>query len=105
MALLALLLLSCVGLLVLQHQVAKEVALPDVRSNRPIAKPLLTPMNILLAGVDSRAGDPGDGVRSDTMLMLHIDPLGGWANLLAIPRDSVAAIPGYGKAKINAAFS
>ena len=104
-ALLALLLLSCVGLLVLQHQVAKDVALTDVRSNRPVAKPLLTPMNILLAGVDSRSGHPGEGVRSDTMLMLHIDPLGGWANLLAIPRDSVAAIPGYGKSKINAAFS
>ncbi len=103
--LLALFLLACAGLLVVQQQVAQEVALRDVRSSRPIARPLVAPMNILLAGVDSRAGHPEEGVRSDTMLMLHLDPLGGWANLLAIPRDSLVAIPGNGNDKINTAFS
>lgn len=98
------LLLSFVGLLVLQHQVAGAVALADVRSDRPFSRPLFAPMNILLAGVDSRAGHPEEGVRSDSLLLLHLDPGAGWANLLSIPRDSVASIPGYGDAKINTAF-
>jgi LCP family protein required for cell wall assembly len=90
--------------IVVQQQVARAVALRDVRDNRPVAKPLVTPMNILLAGVDLRPDHPEEGIRSDSLLLLRLDPLGGWANLLAIPRDSVAAVPGFGEDKINAAF-
>lgn len=105
MGLLLLLLLACVGLLVVQQQVARAVALRDVRPNRPVAKPLMSPMNILLLGMDTRPDRPEDGVRSDSLILLRLDPLGGWANLLSIPRDSVAEIPGYGSDKINAAFA
>ena len=105
MAAVVLLLLACVGLLVLQQQVARAVALRDVRANRPVAKPLLTPMNVLLLGVDSRPDHPEEGIRSDSLLLLRIDPVGGWANLLAIPRDSLVDVPGSGALKINAAFS
>jgi LCP family protein required for cell wall assembly len=94
-----------IGLIVVQQQVAREVALADVRANRPISRPLIAPVNILIAGIDSRPDHPEEGVRSDSMLMLHLDPLGGWANLLSIPRDSVATIPGVGDTKINAAFA
>jgi LCP family protein required for cell wall assembly len=103
--LLAFVLVTLVGLIVVQQQVARDVALPDVRESRPMRKPLLAPMNILLAGVDSRPDHPEEGIRSDSLILLHLDPLGGWANLLAIPRDSVAEIPGYGTSKINAAFA
>ncbi len=105
MAAVVLLLLACVGLLVLQQQVARAVALRDVRANRPVAKPLLMPMNVLLLGVDSRPDHPEEGIRSDSLLLLRLDPVGGWANLLTIPRDSLADVPGSGPLKINGAFA
>ncbi len=103
--LVVLLLLACVGLVVLQQQIARAVAIEDARSDRPFARPLILPANFLLAGVDSRPDHPAEGVRSDSLLLLHLDPRGGWANLLSIPRDSLVTIPGYGEAKINAAFA
>ena len=104
-SLVVLLLLACVGLVVLQQQIARAVAMEDVRPDRPIARPLILPANILLAGVDSRPDHPAEGVRSDSLLLLPLDPRGGWANLLSIPRDSLVTIPGYGETKINAAFA
>jgi len=96
---------ACAGLLVLQRQVARAVAMPDVRADRPGARPLIAPITVLLTGVDSRPDHPEEGIRSDSLLLLHLDPIGGWANLLTIPRDSLANIPGHGEGKINTAFA
>ncbi len=93
------------GLIVFQQRVARTVALADLRANRPPAYPLVTPMNVLLLGVDLREGHIDEGVRSDTMLLLHLDPPGAWGSLLSIPRDSLVDIPGFGQGKINAAFN
>lgn len=93
------------GLIVFQQRVARTVALADLRANRPPAYPLVTPMNILLLGVDLRAGHIDEGVRSDSIMLLHLDPAGAWGSLLSIPRDSVAEVPGFGQSKINAAFN
>jgi polyisoprenyl-teichoic acid--peptidoglycan teichoic acid transferase len=93
------------GLIVFQQRVARTVALADLRDNRPPAYPLVTPMNMLLLGVDLREGHLDEGVRSDTIMLLHLDPPGAWGSLLSIPRDSVADIPGFGQSKINAAFN
>jgi LCP family protein required for cell wall assembly len=41
--------------------------------------------------------------RSDTMLLLRIDPAAMSVTALQIPRDTIADIPGYGQQKINAA--
>ncbi len=100
-----LLMVACAGLLVLQQQVARAVAMPDVRADRPGARPLVAPMTILLTGVDSRPDHPEEGIRSDSLLLLHLNPIGGWANLLTIPRDSLAMVPGLGEGKINTAFA
>ena len=75
-------------------------------------------MNVLLVGSDTREtatgdiadatgkGDPGtSGQRSDTIMVLHIDPSQQKAAILSIPRDLYVAIPGSGRDKINAAFS
>lgn len=105
LSLLALVVLLIVGLIVVQQQVARDVALRDVRATRPVARPLLAPMNILLAGVDSRPDRPEEGIRSDSLLLLHLDPLGGWASLMTIPRDSIATVPEIGDSKINTAFA
>ncbi len=75
-------------------------------------------MNVLLVGSDTRETASGDiadatgkgdegtsGQRSDTIMVLHIDPKQQKAAILSIPRDLYVSIPGNGKDKINAAFS
>jgi len=69
------------------------------------------PVNILMLGSDSRisAGDPSQWAygaqRTDAIMLLHIPGDRQGAYVLSIPRDSWVPIPGYGEAKINAAFS
>ncbi|MDO5735270.1 MAG: LCP family protein [Propionibacteriaceae bacterium] len=45
-----------------------------------------------------------DGRRTDTMLLLYIPPSGNSA-LVSLPRDSLVAIPGHKKNKLNAAYA
>jgi LCP family protein required for cell wall assembly len=68
------------------------------------ADELRQPINILLVGVDKRP-NPDDGVRSDTLILVHLDPQGKWASMLSIPRDSIVNIPHLGQTKINAAYA
>jgi polyisoprenyl-teichoic acid--peptidoglycan teichoic acid transferase len=70
----------------------------------PLPNALRDPVNVLLIGVDKRP-DPDDGVRSDTLILVHLDPQQKWAAMLSIPRDSVVSIPHLGQAKINAAYA
>lgn len=72
--------------------------------------------NYLMIGSDTRAfssDDPFDsrrfgevgGQRSDTIMVLHIDPDSERALLVSFPRDLWVDIPGRGSAKLNAAFN
>lgn len=64
--------------------------------------------NILLLGVDSNGSktDPWKGTRSDTIVLLNIDPKTRSVNALSIPRDSkVYLADDYGIQKINAAHA
>jgi LCP family protein required for cell wall assembly len=70
----------------------------------PVSASLGQPLNILLIGVDKRPIND-DGVRSDTLIVVHLDPQERWASMLSIPRDSVVNVPHLGTSKINAAFS
>jgi len=72
------------------------------------------PMNILVVGSDTRTGltDGGEfggdavgGARSDTIMIVHLDPAAGTASLLSIPRDLWVPIQGMGTQRINAAFN
>jgi len=45
------------------------------------------------------------GQRSDTMMVVHVDPDQHKALVVSIPRDLVVDIPGVGNTKINAAFA
>ncbi len=66
---------------------------------------------VLVLGTDQRpvgSKEPGantsdTGSRSDTMMLWRIG--GGTSRRLSIPRDTVAAIPGHGTSKINAAYA
>lgn len=64
--------------------------------------------NILLLGVDSNGSetDPWKGTRSDTIVLLNIDPKTRSVNAISIPRDSKVYLPDdNGVQKINAAHA
>jgi LCP family protein required for cell wall assembly len=65
------------------------------------------PQNILVLGSDKRAGaefeeDPG---RSDTTILVRIDPDRDAIAVMSIPRDLKVEIPGVGTEKFNAAYT
>lgn len=59
-------------------------------------------VTILLLGVDRREDEAS---RSDTMILVNIDPVAKSAAMLSIPRDLKVVIPGYGVHKINSAYA
>ncbi|QZY29797.1 LCP family protein [Nocardioides coralli] len=89
----------------------------EQRPERPTSGPGAESVNILLMGTDRRSDVATTGAgagaaewvpgaqRTDTIMVLHLDADRETGSLISIPRDSWVAIPGYGEAKINAAFS
>lgn len=65
---------------------------------------LTSPTTVLLLGVDTGPGRPDQG-RSDSIVLVRIDPDSHRIALLSIPRDLRVRIPGYGSDKINAAYA
>ena len=68
-------------------------------------------INILLVGIDQRAGQDAHDVRSDTIMIAHIPAGRDRVYLVSVPRDSRVAIPSYPRArygggvdKVNAAY-
>ena len=80
---------------------------PDAIRARRATKPVLPgqPTNVLLIGSDTRPseGDPG---RSDSLILVRMDPRRGFISMLSFPRDLYVPIAGgRGTDKINAAYS
>jgi polyisoprenyl-teichoic acid--peptidoglycan teichoic acid transferase len=105
----------------LTAQATPENSLPGVFTSVPAPptstatlvpiKPSLQPwdgagrVTILILGLDYRDWETGkDYSRSDTMILLTLDPLTHSAGILSIPRDMWVAIPGFTHAKINTAY-
>jgi polyisoprenyl-teichoic acid--peptidoglycan teichoic acid transferase len=66
------------------------------------------PQTIMLIGSDRRnktANDAGTGARSDTIILVRLDPDKEATALMSLPRDLKVEIPGHGVDKINAAYS
>ena len=62
-------------------------------------------VNLLVMGLDLREDETvTDAPRSDTMILLSMDPLNNTVSILAIPRDMWVSIPGFGYYKINSAY-
>lgn len=62
-------------------------------------------INILFMGLDYRDWQVGDGPsRTDTMILVTIDPETKTAGMLSIPRDMWVNVPGFNYAKINTAY-
>jgi LCP family protein required for cell wall assembly len=64
-------------------------------------------VTILAMGLDARDWGPEantTATRSDSMVLLTMDPIAKTAAMLSIPRDLYVEIPGYGFDKINKAY-
>lgn len=62
------------------------------------------PVNILLIGTDKRE-EIGDHGRSDTQILLRLDPETKSISMLSVPRDLRIEIPGVGFDKMNVAYT
>jgi LCP family protein required for cell wall assembly len=72
--------------------VVNEAVLPDWQGKERV--------NILLLGIDQREIEQGPW-RTDTMILVTIDPATKSAGMLSIPRDLWVPIPGYEESRIN----
>ncbi|HZL64003.1 MAG TPA: LCP family protein [Thermoleophilia bacterium] len=61
------------------------------------------PVNILLLGIDHAGG--GESGRSDSQILVRLDPQAKTISMLSLPRDLRTYIPGRGYDKMNAAYS
>src|SRR5919109_107095 len=85
------------------EQLPPPITMPE--SNLPPAWDGASRINILIIGLDFRDWAAGEGApRSDTMIVLTVDPLTKTAGILSIPRDLWVNIPGFGYGRINMAY-
>ena len=99
----------------------REVLIPQV-PGAPTAVPEPTPdpreawadlpewnktarLNILLLGIDHRDDEPIEGSRSDTIMVVSIDPTSKSVVMISLPRDLYVAIPGFYQQRINVAHA
>ena len=61
-------------------------------------------VTMLLMGLDYRDWEAGEVPRTDTMILLTLDPISNTAGMMSIPRDMWVNIPGFDYAKINTAY-
>lgn len=62
-------------------------------------------LNILVLGSDRRPDDSEPYGRSDTIMIVHLDPDAGFVSTLSLPRDLRVRVSGHGLRKINAAYA
>lgn len=59
-------------------------------------------MTILLVGLDRRPNEKGLGFRTDTMMLMSLNPADNTVGVLSVPRDLYIDVPGfYGMHRIN----
>ncbi len=81
---------------VVQNEVVSNEAVPAYENNEHKGR-----INILLMGTDQRPDEVY--ARTDTMILVTIDPESKTAGMLSIPRDLWVSIPGYDEDRINKA--
>jgi LCP family protein required for cell wall assembly len=86
-------------------QPAEQIILNDGRSFA------LTPWNgvsrftVLVMGLDRRPGESGLAFRTDTMVLVSVDPVTRSMGILSIPRDLYVEVPGYNELqRVNSAM-
>ena len=85
------------------------VAVPETGTTQP-AVPLLPQwtgrnrVNILVLGTDQRPGEEF-APRTDSVIVVSVDPVTKTAGMLSLPRDLWIPIPGVGENRINVAYT
>jgi len=81
---------------------------PGVNPDDPASAPAgVRPVNrvtVLVMGIDRPCDQIDEPYRSDTMILLTIDPLSKTAGMISVPRDLWVRIPGFDSNRINTAF-
>lgn len=84
------------------HEIIPERPKSEMRDS-DISFSKQDPFSVLLLGVDAREGDKG---RSDTMIVLTVNPKTDTTKMVSIPRDTLTEIVGKGTDdKLNHAFA
>jgi LCP family protein required for cell wall assembly len=96
------------GLLLEVHQdvtvfASEATPIPGVK-NVLDEVPAGDPQTILLLGSDRRYGDGKTLPRSDTIIVVRLDPDKKATAVMSLPRDLKVTIPGHGTDKINGAY-
>ena len=91
--------------------IAEEIGVENKKENERLSKFLENaedgePQNFLMIGSDKRAGAEfaEDKGRSDTAMLVRLDPEKGLISMMSIPRDLKVEIPGVGTGKFNEAY-
>jgi polyisoprenyl-teichoic acid--peptidoglycan teichoic acid transferase len=87
------------------------VVIPTLSQGEPTPTLVPTPepwggsdrITILVMGIDRRPGEAFIS-RTDTMMLVSLDPKNNSVSMLSIPRDLYVVIPGRGRDRINTAF-
>lgn len=97
-------------------QAALPIATPNATPNPDFLAPTLDLGNepawqgtervtVLLLGADTRPSERGAArPRTDSIMLLMVDPQAKVASVLSVPRDLYVEIPGYGLNRVNTAF-
>ncbi len=95
---------SVSSLLLLTDVAAKLKPIPGLQDKLASIDPG-DPQTILIVGSDKRTNIEGDTGRSDTTMLLRVDPETKVLSLFSLPRDLKVSIPGYGVGKLNEAYA
>jgi LCP family protein required for cell wall assembly len=63
------------------------------------------PLNVLVLGVDTRPDSQEMGSRTDTIMLVQVEPKSGDVMLLSVPRDLLVEVEPGERDKINAAYN
>lgn len=76
-------------------QTGEQITLNDGRSITLIPWDGNSRFTVLVVGLDRRPGETGLAYRTDTMMLVSIDPATKSIGILSIPRDLYVEVPGY----------
>lgn len=83
----------------------QQVTLDDGRSIVLAPWNTGTRFTILMMGLDRRPGETGLAYRTDTMMLVSVDPSTNTLGILSIPRDLYVEVPGYSQLqRVNSAM-
>lgn len=74
---------------------AESLIMPDGSNIQLVPWDGESRFTMILVGLDRRPGETGLAYRTDTMMLVSIDPLSKSIGVLSIPRDLYVQIPGY----------